>query len=214
MSGTCGSRALPNFGQCSVVSSYFARNASISTARKSAKAKRSLSSSQFHHASSFNYRATCSEKRRRSFSAGMPTTIVKGTTSGVTTAPAPTTAPLPMVTSGRMIAPCPMQTSWPMLTLRAARAARRMPLPRSHPASTGWHDRGSDAGWLDRILCDVQDTLRELVQVFLGMSTTHVCADPTQINYRNGSATIGEICRQTLHDLVDGRFRGALLLHA
>ncbi len=56
--------------------------------------------------------------------------------------------------------------------------------------------------------------MRELVQVFLGMSTTHVCADPTRINYRNGYATIGEICRQTLHDLVDGRFRGALLLHA
>lgn len=48
--------------------------------------------------------------------AGLPTTMVYGSTSFVTTAPAPTTAPSPMVRPFRIIAPAPIQQSLPIFT--------------------------------------------------------------------------------------------------
>src|SRR5690606_9050897 len=48
--------------------------------------------------------------------AGFPATTTSAGTSRVTTLPAPTTARSPMVTPGRMIAPPPIHTSFPLVT--------------------------------------------------------------------------------------------------
>src|SRR6266481_3564033 len=48
--------------------------------------------------------------------AGLPTTVVPGGTSRVTTLPAPTMASSPMLTPGRTIAPPPIQTLLPIRT--------------------------------------------------------------------------------------------------
>src|SRR5690606_33425436 len=46
-----------------------------------------------------------------------------------TTAPDPMTAPLPTVTPGRIVAPCPIQTSWPTTTRCWRRQAGEILLP-------------------------------------------------------------------------------------
>src|SRR5579885_2606079 len=55
----------------------------------------------------------CRERRIR---AGLPATVAPGGTSRVTTPPAPTIASSPIVTPGRMIAPPPIQTLYPLRT--------------------------------------------------------------------------------------------------
>ena len=66
--------------------------------------------------------------RSRSARAGTPATISYGSTSLVTTAFAPMTAPLPIDTPGMITAPWPIQTSWPIVT--------RLPAAAPKPAST------------------------------------------------------------------------------
>src|SRR5690606_29557274 len=71
--------------------------------------------------------------RSRRMRAGLPTTTAYAGTSRVTTAPAPTCAPLPMVTPGRTIAPTPTSASSSMTTGANASGACRIGTPR--PAS-------------------------------------------------------------------------------
>src|ERR1051325_8752348 len=52
--------------------------------------------------------------RKRTTRAGMPTTIALSGTSFVTTHPAPTTAPVPILMPGMIVACAPIHTSSPM----------------------------------------------------------------------------------------------------
>ena len=90
-----------------------------------------LSASQSHHAMSVNVRRVFSSKRYRMTSAGFPPTIANGSTLRVTTDFVAMIAPFPTWTPGMIVAPYPIQTSWPMTV--SPRLGHESGVATSHP---------------------------------------------------------------------------------
>lgn len=88
-----------------------------------------FSSGQSHHRMSSSASMTSGSNRNRRTFAGFPATIAYGGTLRATTACAPTTAPSPIVTPLRTLAPPAIHTSLPTVWGPWSKGARRCSLP-------------------------------------------------------------------------------------